>query len=68
MPVSVNGEIYYRTSDVCRVVGISRTTFFRWLKSDIFEAKRRDRRGWRLFTKDEVDRLYEEVNRIIECE
>ena len=65
MPVKVNGQTYYRTAEVCRVVGISRTTLFRWLKEHIFEeAEHRDRRGWRLFTEDEVKRLKAEVNRI----
>ena len=65
MPVTVNGQTYYRTADVCRMVGISRTTLFRWLKEGIFsEAEHRDRRGWRLFTEDEMDRLKAEVNQI----
>lgn len=65
MPVTVNGQTYYRTAEVCRMVGISRTTLFRWLKEGIFrEAEHRDRRGWRLFTEDEIDRLKAEVNQI----
>ena len=65
MPVTVNGQAYYRTAEVCRLVGISKTTLFRWLKEGIFrEAEHRDRRGWRLFTEDEIDRLKMEVNRI----
>ena len=65
MPVAVNGQSYYRTTEVCRAVGISRTTLFRWLKEGIFrEAKHRDRRGWRLFTKDEIDVLKAEANRV----
>ena len=67
MPVTVDGQTYYRTIEVCRVVGISRTTFFRWLKQGIFkEAKRRDRRRWRLFAEDEVSRMKAEATRIIE--
>jgi hypothetical protein len=67
MPVTVNGQAYYRTAQVYRAVGISRTTFFRWLNEGIFtEAKHRDRRGWRLFTKGEVDRMKAEANRVIE--
>ena len=66
MPVTVNGQTYYRTADVCRTVGISRTTFFRWLKEGILgEAGHRDRRGWRLFTEDELDRFGAEANRIV---
>jgi predicted site-specific integrase-resolvase len=65
MTVTVDGQIYYRTAEVCCVVGISRATLFRWLKEDIFkEAKHRDRRGWRLFTEDEVERLKAEANRV----
>jgi hypothetical protein len=66
MPITLNGQTYYRTAEVCRIVGISRTTFFRWLKESIFkEAEHRDRRGWRLFTEDELNRFKEEANRII---
>ena len=64
MPVTVNGQTYRRTSEVCRMVGISRTTLFRWFTEGIIrDAEHRDRRSWRLFTQDEIDRLKEEVNR-----
>jgi len=67
MPVTVNSQTYYRTAEVCRTVGISRTTFFRWLKEGILsEAGQRDRRGWRLFSEDELDRCEAEANRIVE--
>ncbi len=65
MPVTIGGQTYYRTAEVCRIVGISRATLFRWLKDGIFrEAEHRDRRGWRLFTEDEIDTLKAEANRI----
>ena len=65
MPVTVGGKSYYRTAEICRAVGISRATFFRWLKTGVFkEAEYRDRRGWRLFTKEEVTRLKAEATRI----
>jgi predicted site-specific integrase-resolvase len=67
MSVMVNGQTYYRTAEVCRMVGISKTTLFRWLKKGIFrEVEHRDRRGWRLFTEYEVGRLKAEANRIDE--
>ena len=69
MPVTINGQTYYRTADVCRIVGISRTTFFRWLKVNTFkEAGYRDRRGWRLFTEDELNKFRDEANRIIKID
>lgn len=66
MPVTVNGQTYYRTAEVYRTVGISRTTLFRWLKESILrEAEQRDRRGWRLFTEDELNRFKAEANRVV---
>ena len=65
MSVIINGQTYYRTAEVCRRIGISRTTLFRWLKEGIFgEAEYRDRRGWRLFTEDDIDNLKVEVNKV----
>ena len=65
MPATVNGQTYYRTAEVCRMVGISRTTLFRWFKEGIFsEVEHRDRRGWRLFAENDLDRLKAEVNRV----
>ena len=65
MPITVNGETYYRTAEVCRTVGIIRSTFFRWLRQgSLADAKNVDRRGWRLFTKADIDRLKAEVNQI----
>ena len=69
MPVTINGRRYYRSVEVYQMVGISRTTLFRWVKQGICgETELRDRRGWRLFTQEEVDRLKAEVNRITKTE
>ena len=65
MAIKVNGQTYFRTADVCRLVGISRTTLFRWLNEGMLSAAiSRDRRGWRLFTEDEVNTLKAEAERI----
>jgi hypothetical protein len=67
MPVIVNGRTYYRTAEVCRIAGISKTTFFRWVRDDNSkEADIRDRRGWRLFTETELGKFREEANRTID--
>ena len=69
MSVKINGQTYYRTAEVCRTVGISKTTLFRWLKRGVFKgARHRDRRGWRLFTEEEIDTLNAEVNQIDETQ
>ncbi len=65
MPVTLNGRKYYRTAEVCRMVGISRTTLFRWLtEGTLNEPEHRDRRGWRLFTEEEICNMETEANRI----
>ena len=65
MSVAMNGKKYFRTAEVCRIVGISRSTLFRWLRGGIFpEAQNVDRRGWRLFTEDELEKLKAEANQV----
>ena len=67
MPIMINDRKYYRTSEVCQLACISRTTLLRWLKEDNLGIQDcRDRRAWRLFTQDDVDMLVSEANRICE--
>lgn len=65
MPVIIDGQTYYRTAEVFRMIGISRNTLYRWLRKDALRGiERRDSRGWRLFTQDEIDKLNTAINRI----
>ena len=58
MPLKINGDTYYRTNEVCKRVGISRNTLFRWVKNGVVrEASQRDWRGWRLFSEEELTRI-----------
>ena len=58
MPFSINDQTYYRTAEVCQMVGISRSTLFRWLKEGIVsDVEYRDWRGWRLFTSDQIETM-----------
>ena len=51
MPVVIDDQNFYRTAEVCRMIGISRNTLFMWLKEKIIpDVEYRDWRGWRLFT------------------
>jgi excisionase family DNA binding protein len=63
MPLELNGQIYYRTSEVCRQIGISRATLLRWLSQGMLLKLLRDRRGWRLFTETDLDILSAEAKR-----
>jgi predicted site-specific integrase-resolvase len=65
MPVVINDQTYYRTADVCRTVGISRNTLFRWLKEGVVsDVEYRDCRGWRLFTPAQVEAIRTKTNQV----
>jgi len=64
MPIEINNQTYYRTSETCMKTGISRATLFRWLKAGLLKKSYRDRRGWRLFTEDDLNEIRAEANRV----
>lgn len=65
MPVRVNGKEFYRIAEACQMAGTSKNTFLRWVRGGRFaDVELRDRRGWRLFSDDDLNRLKAEVNRI----
>ena len=55
MPIDINGEIHYWTLEVCHKANISRSTLLRRLEEGILAKIRRDRRGWRLFTENDLN-------------
>jgi len=64
MPRDINGQRYYTASEVCQEVAISRPTLFRWLKRGVLTKLHRDRRGWRMFTEDDLRNIRLEAGRI----
>ena len=51
MPVVTDDQNFYRTTEGCRMIGISRNSLFTWLKEGMIpDVEYRDRRGGRLFT------------------
>ncbi len=65
MSVLFKGQTYYRTREACEMTGVSRSTLLRWLKSGILkDAAHRDGRGWRLFSKADIERIGVEVRRM----
>jgi len=64
VPVEISGRKYYRTLEVCSKAGISRATLFRWLNKGIIVQSFRDRRGWRLFTEQDMANVHKEANKI----
>jgi DNA-binding transcriptional MerR regulator len=64
--IKINGQMYYRTLEACQKAGVSRATLFRWLKAGILDdAMPRDRKGWRLFTEGDINKIKYEATRVI---
>ena len=64
MSLIIGGNSYYRTAEVCRMAGVSKNTFLRWVRQGIIlDVDKRDRRGWRIFSKEDVQRVVDEANR-----
>jgi len=62
MPVKIEGNTYFRSSEVSRMTGMSKSTIHRWLKEGIIPPPiYRDRNGWILFTDKNVARIKDEA-------
>ncbi len=58
MPLTISGKKFYRTQEALQLIGLPRSTFFKWLKEDkVEDVKYKDRNGWRLFTEDDIKKL-----------
>jgi predicted site-specific integrase-resolvase len=64
MPREIDGVTYYEATEVCKKVGISRPTLFRWIKRGILNELHRDRRGWRLFTEENLKKIQAEAKKV----
>ena len=66
MAIVLNGTKYYRLYEACEKAGIGVSTYYRWVKDgEIEDVTYTDRRGWRIFTEEDVERLSNEVNKIV---
>lgn len=58
MAVRIRGKTYYRTAEALQRAGISRATYFRWLKTErVPDVAARDRNERRLFSREDVEAL-----------
>ena len=65
MPITIRDTTYYRTAEACKIAGISKNTFFRWLRASEFnDVSTVDRHGWRLFKDEDIQRLCERAQRV----
>ena len=65
MSLKLEDQNFFSISKACKIAGISRPTFLRWVKQGKFtDVHYRDRNGWRLFTGDDISRLKSKVNEV----
>jgi len=58
MPLTISGKKYYRTQEALALMGLPRSTFFKWLKeAKIKDAQYKDINGWRLFSDEEIKKI-----------
>lgn len=62
MPVRMAGKEYLQIQEAARLLGISRQTLQRWFREGKAEDVGRDRRGWRVFSPADIDRLRKVVD------
>ena len=48
---------YYRLQDILREVDRNKTTLIRWEQEGLIPKASKDSRGWRCYTKDQVDEI-----------
>ena len=67
MPTQIDGSLVFPIGEALGRAGVSRATYFRWVKSGrISDARFRDRNGRRVFTTEEVAALEGLANRLVE--
>jgi excisionase family DNA binding protein len=64
MPKQIQNQLFYSATETCEKTGISRATLQRWIQKGVLKKIRRDRRGFRLFTKEDLGILIAEIERI----
>jgi excisionase family DNA binding protein len=65
MSLKLEEQKFFSISEACKIAGISRPTFLRWVQQGKFsDVQYRDRNGWRLFTEDDISRLKSRVNQV----
>ena len=57
MPIEIDGKVYYWMQEAYRETNIGRSTLLRWLEKGVLEEPIRDRRGWRIFSEEDLKRI-----------
>lgn len=66
MPLKLGDRVVYPIGEALSRAGLSRATYFRWVRSGrISDTRFKDRNGRRVFTEDELARLTKLVDRLV---
>lgn len=57
MPTRVREKTYYSTNEAAQRIGVSRQTLLRWFHEGKVADVKRDRRNWRIFSEEDIDRI-----------
>jgi predicted site-specific integrase-resolvase len=67
MPICLEGVTVYRIGEALDRAGLSRATYFRWVREGkVPDTRYRDRNGRRVFTQGELEGLAEEAGKLID--
>jgi predicted site-specific integrase-resolvase len=67
MPFDIDGRTVYRIGEALREAGVSRATYFRWVREgQIADTEFRDRNGRRVLTAEELEHLKRFAHRLVE--
>lgn len=68
MPLEIDGMRVYRIGEALEEAGVSRATFFRWVREGrVADVRYRDRNGRRVFTDDELRGLCGITKKLVEA-
>ena len=66
MPIVLDGQEFYRIGEALERAGLSRSTFYRWVRDGrISDTDFRDRNGRRVFTREELENLCSIAQRVV---
>jgi DNA-binding transcriptional MerR regulator len=69
MPIKINDKTYFLIHEVMKEVKITATTYYRWVRQGkIKDVEKKDRRGWRLFTEADIQRVRAFKNKTVPIE
>ena len=66
MPIRLAGEQVFRIGEALKIAGLSRSTYYRWVREGrVNDAEYRDRNGRRVFTREELQNLCSLAQRLV---